>query len=408
MVQEIKLNQIDTVVTTVGTPWTDDNIPTEKAVRDAIAGAGGDSGEWLLSEIQSVLVWETIAIGEHTSLVTSMTQLILSNKVSTVNLAGTFWQAITLTVDQTLETVKMYVDPPTWITTYTAVVYAATWTVGTNAYPTWAALYTSNTIQTTTGSASYIDFVFTGANLTAGDYAIAVTWNRWTAADLDTYGSTASVHAGNLFYKHWSTGVYTTAVSDLYFVFVFSPWYALLSQANDTNRITYLWKAKTGNTINQSIDIYTEWPATEAGIVTDSQYYLSNTPGTISTTPGTNTILVWKWINTNILRLSPQILWDSLSYVVNTYYYTATTLSISYSQGTPANGLSQGWWIYIWDYNGFIIWDASRLSTTADNGASNPTSCFALIPKGSWFYLSRAGSGNWVATIKAFPLLEFI
>ena len=36
MVQEIKLNQIDSVVTTVGTPWTDDNIPTEKAVRDAI------------------------------------------------------------------------------------------------------------------------------------------------------------------------------------------------------------------------------------------------------------------------------------------------------------------------------------------------------------------------------------
>ncbi len=36
MVQEIKLNQIDMVVTTIGTPWTDDNIPTEKAVRDAI------------------------------------------------------------------------------------------------------------------------------------------------------------------------------------------------------------------------------------------------------------------------------------------------------------------------------------------------------------------------------------
>jgi len=45
MVQEIKLNQIDTVVTTVGTPWTDGNIPTEKAVRDAIA-AGGSSKFW--------------------------------------------------------------------------------------------------------------------------------------------------------------------------------------------------------------------------------------------------------------------------------------------------------------------------------------------------------------------------
>jgi len=39
MVQEIKLNQIDSVVTTVGTPWTDDNLPTEKAVRDAIGVA---------------------------------------------------------------------------------------------------------------------------------------------------------------------------------------------------------------------------------------------------------------------------------------------------------------------------------------------------------------------------------
>jgi len=44
MVQEIKLNQIDMVVTTIGTPWTDGNLPTEKAVRDAIAG----SAVWLL------------------------------------------------------------------------------------------------------------------------------------------------------------------------------------------------------------------------------------------------------------------------------------------------------------------------------------------------------------------------
>lgn len=41
MVQEIKLNQIDSVVTTVGTPWTDGNLPTEKAVRDAIIAWGG-------------------------------------------------------------------------------------------------------------------------------------------------------------------------------------------------------------------------------------------------------------------------------------------------------------------------------------------------------------------------------
>lgn len=39
MTQKIKLWQIDNVVTSVGTPWTDDNIPTEKAVRDAIDAA---------------------------------------------------------------------------------------------------------------------------------------------------------------------------------------------------------------------------------------------------------------------------------------------------------------------------------------------------------------------------------
>jgi len=64
MVQEIKLNQIDTVVTTVGTPWTDGNLPTEKAVRDAItnSSAQGIVRAWTITRnIADVSNTEVIA-----------------------------------------------------------------------------------------------------------------------------------------------------------------------------------------------------------------------------------------------------------------------------------------------------------------------------------------------------------
>ncbi len=60
MVQEIKLNQIDAVVTTVGTPWTDDNIPTEKAVRDAIIAAG-IWGWWWGSDLLDIVTFTRVA-----------------------------------------------------------------------------------------------------------------------------------------------------------------------------------------------------------------------------------------------------------------------------------------------------------------------------------------------------------
>lgn len=375
MVQEIKLNQIDSVVTTVGTPWTDGNLPTEKAVRDAIIAASTWGSAWVVpNRFESFTAWETISIWEHVSKywdwdnfrpaglplymkqvnrLTVLTNAWTNNAPSTPSNINT-WQAFTFWVNNKVKRVTYILVLDQWgvanqmIRNLTAKIYAATWVVGSTAVPTWAALFTSNVnawSTTSTWSTSiFLSFDFTNANLSAGDYCISIEWvlskNAWAYAQIGMRGGTG--HYGN----GYNNGA--AIANDLYCT-VELEWYVLKSQANSSTRYKYLGQATTASTVNNAITVQTRWSITQSWAADDwASWYVSNTLWTLSTTPWTLKIFAGKWVWTNQVGISmlPDLYGNSIlstqtQLVSWTIYYTKSgwlmSAYIQY-QGSFANG----------------------------------------------------------------------
>lgn len=86
-----------------------------------------------------------------------------------------------------------------------AKIYAATGTVGTNAYPTGSVLATSEAIDITTvsDSKSKVTFTFTTPyTITAGNYCVCLNYAGGDASNhlLIYFNTTSASHYGNMFY----------------------------------------------------------------------------------------------------------------------------------------------------------------------------------------------------------------
>lgn len=113
-------------------------------------------------------------------------------------------QCLTLASGKAITSVKAYLRLDGSPTGNAVVkIYAVTGTVGTDAYPTGAALATSGTLDVTTLTTSFVLYEFTFASpysAGAGDYAIALEYSGGSAGNAVWYGLDASspAHGGNL------------------------------------------------------------------------------------------------------------------------------------------------------------------------------------------------------------------
>lgn len=188
MPKKIQLNQIDTVVTTVGTPWTDDNIPTEKAVRDAIlAISWGVSWpvswlDWVVSDSAANITyyanyrWATTwtrAVGGVWAWYDRPTQVIFVSETNAIKRYDLQWNLLTTTVTTWAggliwwnETKRIIftkngcqkIDLNTWALLWTVgwvfQDISASWNVGisitNNQYNSWPQTFTITSFNTTT------------------------------------------------------------------------------------------------------------------------------------------------------------------------------------------------------------------------------------------------------------------
>lgn len=164
MVQEIKLNQIDAVVTTVGTPWTDGNLPTEKAVRDAISG--------LAPSFDSIMV-----------------SRLTGDATATVTYAHTLWVVPTFfKLDWILYSNSL--DSTGWITwTFVWGVYKCVYSYNTSASSTWLLATTTSGIWLfqNINSLDTNTITITISNITTTDFDLTYTLSGTWAAPSEAY-----------------------------------------------------------------------------------------------------------------------------------------------------------------------------------------------------------------------------
>lgn len=171
MAKKIQLNQIDTVVTTVGTPWTDGNLPTEKAVRDAIVAWGGSKfwgtgSDWAIDGTTNV----TITGSNNTYIVKNYTSWA----------AG--WAARVLTITPTNCILHIRVQWNMDLTNWT-FDFAGKWAAWWAAAVVWSGGQQTGTVGT---ASSALFQITTNAwwlwwNRNADSWNIATSWGGWGA-----------------------------------------------------------------------------------------------------------------------------------------------------------------------------------------------------------------------------------
>ena len=96
-------------------------------------------------------------------------------------------------------------------------------------------------------------------------------------------------------------------------------WKVYKTNASDGGKINFVWFATSSVSAWWNVTVDTSWvSATQTGLTLNSDYYLSNTAGAISTTPWTNVLSIWKavsntWIDIFLKDFS---YWNSLSTTV--------------------------------------------------------------------------------------------
>jgi hypothetical protein len=269
--------------------------------------------------------WTSITAGQHCALstygwvnLTDFANIIktVNASVTTNNVAAIFWQCLILEVwwpNVTTVKVKATITTgwPTNVTatwTSTAYICQMTWNYGT----TWnfgTVLYTSDSpvFSKQNGTQTW-DITYTfNANIPAWTYALKISWilNTTTnygsnTAQLDMlWDNTSPAYAGNFINE--ST---PTAGTNMYMVLASTATMAVLSNATNANTSTRLWVATESKTIGQSIILQDQWPITQTwATVNREMWYLSNTPWTIATTPGTQIRMIWQWVGTNSVQM---------------------------------------------------------------------------------------------------------
>lgn len=309
-----------TIVTTIGTPWTDDNLVTEKAVRDAIQGNTPtlEKIETFVAA-ENIVSWQHTARGRYHEIHNVGNDEIYTSTVSgswSTQFPFSYWQAfdwIGGKVKQLKTQIKISTASESggiseeFSYNLTANIYNISWTYGTSAISTWAILLSSNTIiwtlefeQNTTNPTLTFDWT----NLPTGQYAIMYEWYlQQTSANTDGiirfYWDNTGSYSGNAI--SW---ILPDAANDLNFDIDSDYSFAVVSDSSSIETSQYLWQALETKNKGESIQVKTRGLISEVWAIDWEVWYVSDTPGILSNTPGTIDAIVglWKWTDTITLR----------------------------------------------------------------------------------------------------------
>lgn len=263
-------------------------------------------------------------------------------------------------------------------------IYSSAW---------WTLLGTAtNTISwTTMVTSAWTDYTFNFNHLNLvvnTTYFIEIS-RTWALNNTNYYRlvqSTSNSYANWTPYYYW--GTWDTVTNDFYFSIF---WWtfedttkAYKTDATNSSKINFIWFATNTVSTWWNVTVDTAWvSATQSGLTVWSDYYLSNTPWAISTTPWTNVVSVgkavittWIEINTNYKNIINQTsLFTTLNVSRNTVW---TTTSSTYQANndyfaTFQNDLYCAWWSYTVTTTIQYSTDWSTWINIANNSLTSPS-----------------------------------
>lgn len=425
MSTKVKTNDIENIVTSIWDPWTHENIPTEKALRDAIGG-----GWSVIEEITTLKAWEDINTWEYVALwPKTIEQSVEADTIETYWPSGwstsiNFWQTIELTEETTLWSLIAKLDFRRWRISGTgnvsysvlSKIYNISWSYWTTSIPTWSELYTSDSNTWSysfwgwdplTGTNSfwieYFAFNFGNVVLPAWQYAFSIEWSisvwgNWLW-ELRVFWSNSDIYGWN-YYEWWVP----YASKDMRFILDSTHTFARKLDVSDVNNYWFnrlvksFWVALENKLEGENINIKNNGNIPDSWIIDWTGYFWTNTPWVISDIPWDQVSYVWIWNKDGILYIWWKKL-NAISISRNTVYYTSSNIMISwywtisswafvnygryveistdwknftrhYSQIDP-----QSTWLYTWAYQLYIpawhffriVFSISNASLTSEN-----------------------------------------
>lgn len=240
------------------------------------------------------------------------------------------WQALSLANNVSLKDISVRwlngESGSSGVTWYdiTAKIYAASWTPGSGAVPTWAALYTSALISSSIAADGDVSLTFTFDGplfLVAWNYCISfegtITRSSWTGDAFDPYGTWAIAWRNG--YNLW---VANNSVNFYYNITTYD-YGAYLADANDANKLVFAWVALETKVIDEVITVQNSGVYPLLGINAWEPYYVTDTAGTVSNTPGTNQVLAGIWAEDDYINLIGEIWFTIVAWDDNDYTNTS-------------------------------------------------------------------------------------
>ncbi len=230
--------------------------------------------------------------------------------------AGESW--VINSIDSTVQATKntwTYWSDNTITISGTFNIYAASWTPWSTWLPTWSALYTS-----TTSTYVFISWqvfgtptlfwmskaTFSWVSLAAWNYVMQFEWTVvWGGANNSASWIASFVWtATNALYQvNWvQTWTTASATNVMYFFTESNDSYVYEWHADSTYTNAFSGFATASASKWATVNYQNQWSASITCTV-DTAYYLSDTPWSISTSPGTLPVLIWYGLKTNDLMI---------------------------------------------------------------------------------------------------------
>lgn len=202
---------------------------------------------------------------------------------------------------------------------------------GTLASPAYSTAYVPATSLSTTNAD--ITFTFDGNFTLVWGVRYHIVIQRTTWADPSNYYQIWGYSRGvrSFLTRTYNGTIWSGTISD-FMPYVSSSWIMtrllVKASASDTTLSNFIWFSRSTSALGWDVQVQSsgiiKWLSS---LVPDQEYYLSNTPWQISSSPGTDRVIVWEAISTtefNVIN-DPKV-WVGLSSIGTPAYNTAWPL----------------------------------------------------------------------------------
>jgi len=357
------------------------------------------------TELRSAIAWESINTDQHCAIDSYYTWFNLS--FETDGIKSYVWSTQTIAFGQCFErdnkwllktiTVKMHCGgwgyvSDTYYTNLRINIYAISGTYWVDSVPTWPILYSSDLKSWTIWSSSSAIILFTlNADLPAGQYCAMIEWDvdpsdrscRWRG---DTAGG---AYLGN------TVDVATPIPGqNLYMLFTAEIPVVVVSDASNVNKADYWWQATESKTVGQDIILKRFWEIDQTWAVNDSAFrYLSDTPGELSSTPGTYIRRIAQSSGVNKAWMWRDNLSNEITIEQSTVYFTNTAWICWGRITTGAWSFVYTWWFIEISYDN-MAWIPLSTTLWPQSWGNERFAVQGFIPAGCFFKIDMTTNSS--------------